>query len=570
MKNTIQKQTGFENRLWWFVFCIGLWLPFFNLGWDWSGQVISIADSEFPVKVWSYITFSDPSMWFGGLVDTASFPNQGALNNPDIFAGVFFWCTSFLPLGLRFNLLLLLVMGLNVLSGVFLVRQFSVSKWVALLVGFFWAWQPLLLSYGFASNITDLTHVWPYAMGLGFLQRALVEDNTEDGQFAGLFFALGFVTCPYSFVLFIPILPMLIWWVRRNSDRWVSLLWNLSWVAGGLLLLYGARVGYVMQQEGSLVAADTVESVRHVYPFDGLRADKETRFTAFLMEMTGLYPRPVVIMEQVARFSRHFQWGVITLGLVVMGLVVNRGFRWFALSGIVVGIGTSIGPFVSIDPFTELSNPYNPVYWWSYTLPLGKMILEPFRYVLVAGVFMTPLVGMALHRMKRWGLLLGVLMLGEMAWRSPQFLLPTQPIAWDARLDSLEIEEGGVVHLPFFVSHSNRFDRRHFLYQLQHQRPISDPIMGFPAPFTIENAVLCQLIHAETVIFPMEFFPCSVETLRKGWVELQEVGVRTILIDSTLYAPADWQKVQRIIQTLPVEPIEKQGLFMVKIPTKPE
>ena len=575
-----QHKGNLEHWLWYFIVVVCAWIPFSNLGMDWFSQVISIRDSEFPIKVWSYVTFSEPTMWFGGRVETASYPLVGTLNNPDLFAGVFFWMGDLLGFdqyheyGVVFNLLLFSVMLLNITGGAFLSRQFGGDKWINLLVGVFFAWQPLVLSYGFASNITDLTHLWPFALGLGFTVRAVKEGDPSDGTVAGFFFAVGFLTCPYNFVLFIPILPILIWWIARYSEQWTRLLWNISLVAAILLALYGLRVAYVMNQAGSLVAADTVESVRHVYPFDGLRADKETRFSAFAMELGGILPKPVVVMEQVARFTRHFQWGVLTWLVVALGLWRAKDIRILAVLGLLIGVGTSIGPFASLNPFSELSGPYNPIYWWSYLLPLGRMILEPFRYVLVSGVFMSILVAVALvwlssHWRPLLGIVVGLCMLGELCWRTPQFPLPVQPLPTDKRMNSLPIPVGGVVHLPFFASHSNRFNRNHFWYQLQHEHPVADPIMGFPSPFVIENALLCELVHTETVIFPMDYFPCSRETLRKGWAELQESGVGSIVIDPQKYAPSDWEKAAQIIQQMPVQPVEYQGLQIIQIPTIP-
>jgi len=574
-------QPSYENRLWIISTLFLAWLPFLNLGLDWSTQVISIQSSEFPIKVWSYVTFSAPSMWFGGYVNTASFPLTGALNNPDIVAGIAFWIASLLGFdhytdyGLVFNVLLYAVMWLNIASGAFLASQWSVKRWEALVVGVFFAWQPLLISYGFASNITDLIHIWPFAFGLAFLKRAMEEENPETGKYAGGCFALGFLTCPYNFVLFISILPMLVWWVIRTDKNWKQLLWNLSVVVGILLTLYGLRVGYVMNQSTSLVGADAVESVRHSYPFDGLKGDKETRFAAFFTELWGVFPRPVVVMEQVARFTRHFQWGVTTWILVGIGLRYAKEIRLFALMGIVIGIGTCVGPFATWSPFHELSGPYNPIFWWSHLLPLGKMILEPFRYVLVSGVFMTVCVAVAFcwlsTRFNRaLSLILGLMLLSEVVWRTPQLPLPVQPLPADSRMDSLPLDDGGVVHLPFFASRSNRFNRYHFFYQLQHKHPISDPIMGFPSPYIINNAVLCQLVHAETVIFPMEFFPCNRETIRKGWKELQTSGIGNIVLDPQKYAPEDWLSVEQIIQELPVQSVLYEGLIIVPVAAKSE
>ena len=520
-------------------------------------------------------------MWFGGHVETASFPLTGALNNPDVVAGVFFWFAALFGLehhtdyGLVFNILLYAVMCLNIVSGAFLGAQWSVKRWEALVVGVFLAWQPLLISYGFASNITDLIHIWPFAFGLAFVKRAIHEANPEDGKYAGAFFALGFLTCPYNFVLFIPIVPMMLWWVRKTDEQWAKVVWNMSLVAGVLLVLYGGRVAYVMAQSGSLVAADTVESVRHTYPFEGLRGDKETRFATFFTEVWGVFPRPVVVMEQVARFTRHFQWGLVSWILIGIGLWQAKSVRWFLAVSIVVGIGTSVGPFATWSPFYELSGPYNPVFWWSHILPLGKMILEPFRYVLVSGVFMTVCVAIAFawlssHFKRAVSLTIGIGLLCEVVWRTPQLPLPVQPLPMDSRMNTLPLVDGGVVHLPFFASRSNRFNRYHFFFQLQHKRPIADPIMGFPSPYIIDNAVLCQLVHAETVIFPMEFFPCSRETLRKGWKELQSSGIGNIVLDPQQYAPEDWLSTEQIIKQLPVNAIQYEGLVIIPVEAKSE
>lgn len=90
--------------------------------------------------------------------------------------------------------------------------------------------------------------------------------------------------------------------------------------------------------------------------------------------------------------------------------------------------------------------------------------------------------------------------------------------------------------------------------------------MGFPSPFVIENALLCELVHTETVIFPMDYFPCNLETVRKGWIELQDSGIGSIVIDPTKYAEDDWIQIDRIIQQLPVQPIEYNGLRIIEIP----
>ena len=93
--------------------------------------------------------------------------------------------------------------------------------------------------------------------------------------------------------------------------------------------------------------------------------------------------------------------------------------------------------------------------------------------------------------------------------------------------------------------------------------------MGFPSPFVIENSILCALVHSETVIFPMDYFPCNNESVRKGWQQLKESGIGSIVLDPQKYAPNDWNEVKKLLQQLPIEPIEHEGLQIVEIPINP-
>lgn len=541
--------------------------PFWNL-FATSEMLVSIPDSELPVKLWGYVRFWEWSVFWGGQMDYVGFPQTGMLNNPDIVAtfivGVL---SSIVGLNWAFNLLLMFVMGANIVGGYFLCRQFGCLRWSSVVGAIVFGWQPLLVSYGFSSVITDLIHLWPYAFGLGFIQRGMLEENDHDGRWAGICLALGFITCPYNFVLFVPIIPiLLIWmWSQKRSMMW-GILRRLAVWGSVLVMLYGLRIGYVMRAGSSLVDADMVDSVRHSYPFDGLRSDKETRFTAFLAEMFGLLPRPVVVMEQVARFYRHFQWGTSVVLMAIWGVIGLPKHRWLIVSGVVVGIGASIGPFAILNPMTEFKEPLNLVYLYAFYLPLGKMILEPFRYVLVAGMFMALLAAVGVQRLGRVGWLLGLVLVGETFWRSPTLPFPVRSIPWDERMNTLPISKsGGVVHLPFFVPNSNRFDRTHFVYQLQHGRPISDPIMGFPSPYMIENSFLCSLVHSETVVFPLQFFPCGRESMRKSILHLAREKVAAVVIDPAKYEPKDWAAVQRILAAdLPLKRIDYQGLIILE------
>ena len=249
-----------------------------------------------------------------------------------------------------------------------------------------------------------------------------------------------------------------------------------------------------------------------------------------------------------------------------LGLFYLPKHRWFVLSGILVGVGASIGPFAILNPTTELLEPWNPLYLFAYYLPLGKMILEPFRYVLVAGTFLALSVGVGVQRLGRLGWGIGLVLVGETFWRSPTLPFPVREIPWDGRMETLPIErDGGIVHLPFFVSRSNRFDRTHFVYQLQHDRPISDPIMGFPSPYMIENTFVCTLLHFRNHGIPLEFFPCGRDSLRSSIHQLYTDNVAAIVIDPTRYTPEDWRAVDQLLTSdLPLNRSEYQGLVILE------
>ena len=67
----------------------------------------------------------------------------------------------------------------------------------------------------------------------------------------------------------------------------------------------------------------------------------------------------------------------------------------------------------------------------------------------------------------------------------------------------------------------------------------------------------------------MEAFQCNRETFRKGWTELQTSGVGSIVFQPELYDEGDWRGVQSIVEKLPVEFKEVDGLFILEIATTP-
>ena len=116
-------------------------------------------------------------------------------------------------------------------------------------------------------------------------------------------------------------------------------------------------------------------------------------------------------------------------------------------------------------------------------------------------------------------------------------MLPTIQPTSSSTFQTLEqLQPGGIVHLPFFRQGHNLFDRDHFTYQLAHEYPIGDPIMGFPPKAYLENALLCTILHLEYSQFPISLFPCTGMHSAQSVLDLQRAGFTAIVVDTDRYS----------------------------------
>ena len=220
-------------------------LPFaFNS--NFSTEFLADRYSELSVKLWGYQEFFAWDSLFGKRVENVGYPNNlGMLNNPDIFATIFIGILRpFLPEALCYNLLIWLIMLLN-LSATFILSH----RWVrdipsALLSSIIFAWSPVVLSYCIVGTITDVYHLWPYPLAIWFFLEGL-EENPRYSILGGISFGLGFILCPYNFVIFTPIaIPLLIWLYTKRQDYqqiWKNLLYLLI-PAGILTAIYALKI----------------------------------------------------------------------------------------------------------------------------------------------------------------------------------------------------------------------------------------------------------------------------------------------------------------------------------------
>jgi hypothetical protein len=516
-------------------------LPFGSI-WFQENTVISIAESEFAVKYWGYIQFWDVDRFFGGQITEVGFPTSRMLNNPDIVAT--FVVGTLAPLiggSTAFNLLLWLVMFSNLASLYWLGRQLGISRVACLSGTVVFGWNSLLLSYGFASNISDLIHLWPYALSLGFLITGLKESQWIYGVYAGLCIGLGFLSCPYNFVLFIPALVLLLPWVfwQYGKESWRILLASAC-MGGVICAIYAWHLYAIMNAETSLVHTEDVQDVRHSYPFVELLPQNTSRFTLYLSELFTFGSDGLVMVEQVARFARSFYLGWVAMVVAFWGMYKSPDrTKWLWGGILILFVLIASGPYLNWSYDVHLKNPWNPLYLFTYYGFNGRMILEPFRYYLVAVLGLSMLVTIAVQCIQ--GLktrLLVVLLIGvDLSFGSAvKFPLPTKSFEPSDEMQAIrELPKGGVIHLPFFVQGRNLFDRSHFAYQLEHEHPIGDPIMGFPPQAYLDNPLMCRILNSEHSFFPMHRFPCETETISTGIEDLQQKGFVAIVIETEKY-----------------------------------
>jgi len=195
----------------------------------------------------------------------------------------------------------------------------------------------------------------------------------------------------------------------------------------------------------------------------------------------------------------------------------------------------------------------NPAYLLVYNLPAGNLILEPFRYALVAFLGVAMLAAAAIHLLpsQKLKLIAAVLVMVDIIAGTPiGFPLPTReykPIELPESLNSLP--SGGFIHLPFFIPKTSLFDRDHFAYQLVHDHPIGDIIMGFPPKLYLDDSLLCTLIQWEENYFPKPVTPCKTLSVNESIYSLREQGFQAIVLEPSKYEVETLKRVTDVLDT---------------------
>ncbi|MCB9765764.1 MAG: glycosyltransferase family 39 protein [Alphaproteobacteria bacterium] len=555
--------------------------------------------SELPVKLWGHATYAHPDRFFGGPVDSIGFPNTGPLNNPDLVTTAL-WGLLRGPLGdvAGYNLILFLQLWGTALATWALARDLCRDGRAALTAGVAFALTPLVLVYAVAGAITDMLNLWPYPLAMLFALRALRREGWRDGLLAGLFAGLAVASCPYNVVVFsIAVLPGGLWLPLALRDRFTVVddpqaapqpaprQWGRA--AVGLVVVAGLIAGFtlvqlraVMDDPDSQMSAASVALTRHQPPFEWLEPEVPDRYTAYLVDYLRVGKGALITRELGSRYYRAFSPGISVLLLGLAGVVAFRRRRgmwlWPALA--VVGVLASVGPFLPINRAVSLPGPWNPVWRLAYAMPGGAMLLEPFRYGLVAALGLAICAAFGVSALSRR---LG----GWVAWVAPVVIVveiaAVSPVPVPLPTARLEVPDlyrhldahlppGAIIELPYTRMGTTVFNRQHFAHQLVHGRPIADEVQGFFPRYLVENQFTARLLFEEnqgTLLSLDHPDPTRFDADRR---RLAADGFAGIIVTPQLYADAHTRdRVLRHLRTLGQDPVEVDGRLFFALPRPP-
>ncbi len=277
------------------------------------------------------------------------------------------------------------------------------------------------------------------------------------------------------------------------------------------------------------------------------------RYTAFLLDFVAVGGDSVVLRDNVARFYRANNPGLVGPGLgLLAALMPGADPTRRAAARLRMGVAAffmvaATGPFLPLTAQISLPGPYNLLWLGLHRLfPGSYLLLEPFRYGLVVGAAVAIAAALGARRLAdRWGRwvypLVPLLMVLELLTLAPLFrpmptTVPHVPAVY-AQLDDY-LPPGAIVELPFYQFGSKLFNRRVFLNQRSHQRHIPHQVEGFPPGYLVDNPATATFIAVED---PMPFYghsPGDPPRVAEGIAQLKADGFVGIVINPSLYKEA--------------------------------
>jgi hypothetical protein len=557
------------------------------------GACLADPASEITVKMWGFEVFASPARFFGGQITEAGHPNPGLLNNPDmigtLIVGVLGRVIGSCP---AYDLLVYLHLFANGAAAWLLARQWTRSDGAALTAGVSVALLPIVLTYCVMGAITDMLAVWPYLLSFWALRAAWDRGQALYAAAAGALLAVGFMTCPYNTIVFLPaILPLGLGLGWERPEKFGLVPWSGprpalkllgAVILGGLLVgaSYVIWLKLILADPTSQMSAEAIEMSRHTYPYRALEPRTPDRYFTFIADYFRWDPTADFIRENGSRFHRVVGPGLVPIALGLIGAFLTRGrpetrsAAWlWGWAAVFLGLA-SAGPYLAITQRMFVARPVNIVWMGLHELfPGVKMLLEPFRYALPVGVCVALAASLGVAaltlRFGRWVPPVAVaLVLAERLLMSPVPLpLPTwrpEVPAVYAELDDI-LPVGAIIELPFFVQATRLFYRAPFLHQRAHGRPIALFVEGRPPPYLMENPLTGALIGAEggDPIFGPP--PASDGDMVAGQAALVADGFAGIIISPRLYRYSRQRtEVKRLLEPLG-RPVKKDDRWIYRL-----
>ncbi|MDO9280290.1 MAG: hypothetical protein Q7U06_00135 [Pseudomonadota bacterium] len=529
---------------------------------------------ELPVKVWVFETFARIGL-LGGTMDVAGYPNVGPLNNPDPTGTlVTLLLRPLVGRVLAYNLLVVGQLAASMLAAWALARALVSDATAALVAGVVFGLSPLVLAYAVTGAVTDILNLWPYPLAILGLLRALQAARPRRivawGLFGGTMAGLGFVTCPYNFVVFASMLfPALVLLPVAFRGGLVPAVeggaegappWRTGLLALGALVVALGVVGggdalYIramMADPDSQMSAAAVSATRHSPPYLFLEPGHRDRYVAYLADYVAIGKGALIERTTAARFYRAFAPGAVAIGLALFGLLASPRRGAVALwAGVAIFCAVaSTGPFLPVTRYLAFPTPVNPAWLLTqHVLPGGSVILEPFRYAFAASLAlaMASAYGAAAlcKRVGPAGMALGfalpLLVLFEVARVSPTpWPVPTGPLTASTVYTELDtyLPPGPILELPYFDHGSDRFYREHFFHQLLHGRPIANEVTGFAPRYLRDNQFTATLLGVEKRTGLLKVTATAPEKLAADRARLATDGFVGIVLTPHGYASA--------------------------------
>jgi hypothetical protein len=296
--------------------------------------------------------------------------------------------------------------------------------------------------------------------------RLIISKRWLDVLWLGLATALIGFSRYQLLIMSVPMLVLaaLYWLWREAEGHRTQTLLQLVAATGLAMLLLAPLAGPAIRYQ---VTRDFPEDIRR----DGAEWGESDLLGYFLPGAGVPFIGPVVT-ERFSDLLTHTPIGLVTLGLVLLGLFARRHDKWMWLTMALLLLVLALGRVLIVNGQTSVPLPYA---WLEDNLFLVQLIRNPSRFAVLLSIPVAVLGGFGMLRLSRslspsatWvvaGVLAVLIVLG---YRVPDYsYLDLETPVW---YESLAAEEDtfGLATIPL----SRTFDEYAMSYQLTHNKPL--------------------------------------------------------------------------------------------------